>query len=204
MKWLKDLLEKAVETDGNVDVEALMTTINTEFPKHAVPKDTYNNLSKEKKQLETDLADRDKQLKDLGDTEGINKQLKEQIETMENENKANKEARDAEMKAVRLETAIKLALNGKVHDEDLAAGLIDKEKLVIGDDGKIVGLDEQLDGLKESRSFLFVPEGEEKPDVKGAKPAEGDGNATPPASVGSSFAQTANEEGQAAKNTIWD
>lgn len=174
MKWLKELLEKAVITDGVLDVDALMEAVNTEFPKHAVPKATYNDLSNVKKKLDEDLADRDKQLADLGDTAGLSKQLKEQIETLQNDNKTAKENHEAEMKEVRLNSAIKLAIQGKVHDEDLAVGLIDKEKLVIGDDGNVVGLDEQLNGLKESKAFLFVPEGDSTPEIKGAKPADGD------------------------------
>ncbi|MFD3274567.1 phage scaffolding protein, partial [Paenibacillus dendritiformis] len=53
--------------------------------------------------------------------------------------------------------AIKSALSGKVHDEGLVAGLFDREKLVIDGD-KVVGLEEQLKGLQETRSFLFKPE----------------------------------------------
>ena len=36
MEWLKAILEKAVITDGKLDVEATMKTTNAEFPKHAV------------------------------------------------------------------------------------------------------------------------------------------------------------------------
>lgn len=174
MNWLKELLEKAVITDGELDVDALMEAVNTEFPKHAVPKSTYNELSNAKKQLDLDIAGRDKQLKELGDMEGITEKQKEKIGILQNENKEAKEAYEAKVKELTMSNAIKLALSGKVHDEDLAAGLIDKEKLVIGDDGKVVGLDEQLTGLKESKAFLFVPEDGGTPEIKGAKPAEGD------------------------------
>ena len=47
MEWLKAILEKAVITDGKLDVEATMKTINAEFPKHAVPKQDYNDKVKE-------------------------------------------------------------------------------------------------------------------------------------------------------------
>lgn len=203
MNWLKELLEKAVITDGVLDVDALMSAVNTEFPKHAVPKETYNDLSKAKKQLDLDLADRDKQLKDLGDTEGLSKKLKDQIDTLQNDNKEAKKKHEAEMKEVRLNSAIKLAIQGKVHDEDLAVGLINKEELVINDEGKVVGLDDQLTGLKESKAFLFVEE-KPAPEIKGAKPTPGDPPGTPPASVGSSFAQSANEQGKPVENSIWE
>ena len=47
MEWLKAILEKAVITDGRLDVDATMKTINAEFPKHAVPKQDYNDKVKE-------------------------------------------------------------------------------------------------------------------------------------------------------------
>lgn len=47
MEWLKTILEKAVITDGKLDVDATMKEINAEFPKHAVPKQDYNDKVKE-------------------------------------------------------------------------------------------------------------------------------------------------------------
>ena len=43
MDWLKELLEKATITDGKLDVVALMELVKVEFPKHAVPKQDYND-----------------------------------------------------------------------------------------------------------------------------------------------------------------
>ena len=60
------------------------------------------------------------------------------------------------IKRLTLTNATKLALSGKVHDESIVSGLMDKSKLIVGDDGKIVGLDEQINSLKKkARLFLF-------------------------------------------------
>src|SRR5699024_3234556 len=64
----------------------------------------------------------------------------------------------SKIKDLQLTSAIKLAVNGKVHDEEVAASLIDKEKLVISDDGEIVGLDKQIESLQESKAYLFKTE----------------------------------------------
>ncbi|KGE21117.1 phage scaffolding protein, partial [Paenibacillus wynnii] len=40
-------------------------------------------------------------------------------------------------------------------NEKVVTGLIDKGKLVIGDDGKVVGLDDQLKVLQTSDAYLF-------------------------------------------------
>lgn len=119
-----------------------------------IPKSRFDELNNSKKQLETDLADRDTQLVELGKTAGLSDELKAQITQLQSANQEASEKHAAEMKELAMSNAIKLALNGKVHDEGLAASLIDKEKLVI-DGENIIGLDEQLNGLKESKAFLF-------------------------------------------------
>ena len=59
------------------------------------------------------------------------------------------------MKELKLTTAIKLAVAGKVHDEDIAAGLFDRSKLILSDDGKVTGLEEQLKSIQKEKAFLF-------------------------------------------------
>ena len=44
MDWLKALLEAAKITNGALDVDALMQSVQAEFPKHAVPKDEFISL----------------------------------------------------------------------------------------------------------------------------------------------------------------
>ena len=173
MEWLKKLIDTHTK-DGKLDIESLMTAVSTEFPKYAVPKDTYNTMSEAKKQLENDIATRDKQIEDLKkvDADG----LKAEIEKLQGENKTAKEKYEADMKALALSNAIKLAVTGKVHDPDIVANLLDKSKVELNEDGTVkAGLEEQIKSLKESKAFLFV---EEKKDdggfqFKGFKPAEG-------------------------------
>ncbi|MBS4536815.1 phage scaffolding protein [Clostridium sp. D2Q-14] len=152
MDWILKLIEKHTK-DGVLDQESLTKAINKEFPKHAVPKDTYNALSETKKKLEKDISDRDEQLEGLKkvDAEG----LKEQIEKLQEENKTAKEKHESEMKDLNLTNAIKLKISGKVHDEDLVAGLFDKEKLILNDDGSITGLDDQYKNISENKPFLL-------------------------------------------------
>lgn len=152
MEWLKRLIEKHIK-DGVLNSEELIKEVNTEFPKHAVPKETYNTLADTKTKLENDIKDRDKQLEDLKkvDAQG----LQAEIERLQGENQAAKEKYESDMKELTFTNAIKLAIAGKVHDEELVSELVDKTKLIIGDDGKIVGLDEQITSLKEGKAFLF-------------------------------------------------
>ncbi len=157
MEWLKKLIEKHTK-DGVLNQEELLTEVNTEFPKHAVPKETYNALAETKIKLEGDIKLRDAQLEELKKVDAAG--LQTEIKRLQGENKTAKETYEKELKDLQLTNAIKLSLNGKVHDEDIVSQLIDKEKVIIGNDGKIVGLDEQINSLKESKAFLFKEDGD--------------------------------------------
>lgn len=58
-----------------------------------------------------------------------------------------------------------MAISASAQDSDLVAGLMDRSKLILGEDGKVTGLDEQVKSLKESKPFLFKQE-ESKPAQK--------------------------------------
>ncbi len=127
-----------------------------------VPKVDYDAANQAKGQLEKDIKDRDKQLEDLKKNSGDNAELQKQIETLQAENKAVMEKNEADMKELKLSTAIKLALGESAQDTELVTGLFDKSKLILSDDGKVTGLEEQLKSIKESKPFLFK---EAKPDT---------------------------------------
>ncbi len=175
MEWIKLLLEKHTK-EGKLDTETFMTELKAEFPKEAVPKAKFNEVSEAKKKLEADLKERDTQLDELKKTAGASEDLKKQIETLQADNKTAAEKHAADLKDLTLTNAIKLALTGKVHDETLVAGLVDKAKLVIDGD-KVVGLDDQLKDLQEGKAFLFKSADEgNKPGFQGKVGSNGKGS----------------------------
>jgi len=164
-----------------------------------IPKARFDEVNTAKKKAEDDLKDRDKQLEDLKKSSGDAETLKQQIEKLQGENKTAKEKYEADMKALKLDTALKLALGSQVHDADYAISQLNKDAIQLNDDGTVKsGLDDQIKALRESKAFLFVPEDNNKPKFKGAKPPEGGagGGGNPDTSVGASFAKTANESGK--------
>ncbi len=126
-----------------------------------IPKHRFDEVNEENKTLKATVKENATQLETLKTTAGATEDLKKQIETLQADNKKKDEEHQTKLKDLTLTNAIKLALAGKVHDEALASTLVDKTKLVI-DGEKIVGLDEQVKSLKETKAFLFK---EDKPDT---------------------------------------
>lgn len=156
-----------------------------------VPKTDLEAANAAKAQLEKDIKARDKQLDELKKASGSSEELKKQITDLQEENKAAKEKYEADMKELKLTTAIKLAIGESAHDADLVATLVDRSKLILSDDGKVTGLDEQVKTLKEGKAFLF----KESP-VSGAAKAEKKASYNPKAgeTAETSWAKTVAED----------
>ncbi|MDQ0269947.1 phage scaffolding protein [Cytobacillus purgationiresistens] len=153
------------------------------------------------------LAKRDKDLKALKKQAEGSEDLQTQLTNLQTKYDTDKKDYEAKIKDAQLSSALKLALNGKVHDTDMVIDRIDKAKIKLDESGNVTeGLDEQIKTLQESKSFLFVPEENPAPEIKGAKPAEGDpGGKGAPTSLGVDFAKMANEKGTNAstENNPW-
>lgn len=177
MDWLKALLKEQGLTDEQI--EKIIGEAGKELPKHYMPKDKYNEAVEAKKQAEKDIADRDKQLETLKADAGASETLKAEITKLQEANTAAKEQYEADLKDIKVTSAIEKALtDAKAKHPDLLLGKIDKTKLVVDGD-RIVGLEEQINPLKESYKELFQDESQQQkpPGFQVGAP----GNPTPPA-----------------------
>ena len=149
--------------------EELATKIAEESVKELagyVEKSKYSEVETAKKQLEEGNKTLTKQLEEIKKSAGDNAELKKQIEDMQTANK-NKEKEYADSIAkLKLDNAVDIALMGAGSKNNKAVkALLNLEKAILGEDGKIAGLDEQIKALKtaEDSSFLFeavkVPKG---------------------------------------------
>lgn len=138
----------------------------------------YDALKQERDTLAAQVTERDGQLEGLKKSVGDNEALMRQIADLQAENLAARQQYESDMKELKLSTAIKLALGDTAQDAELVAGLFDKSKLILSEDGKVTGLEEQLKALKKEKAFLFKEEKPQQPQIKGGKPADGKG--TPP------------------------
>ena len=148
--------------------EELATKIADESKKEIegyVEKSKYSEMEATKKQLEEGNKTLTKQLEEIKKSVGDNAELKKQIEDMQNSNKAKeKEYADSIVK-LKLDNAVDLALLGAGSKNNKAVkALLNLEKAVIGEDGKVIGLNEQLETLKKAddSSFLFEVTGKFK------------------------------------------
>lgn len=153
MDWLKELLKKAGIEEGKLD--SVIADINKELPKYFIPKDKYNEVAEAKKKLETDIAERDKQLEDLKKAAGSNEELKKQIEALQAENKKAADEWQAKMAQMQLDFAIEKALTAaKAKNPKAVKALLDLEKVKLDGD-KLLGLDDQLKAIQQSDPYLF-------------------------------------------------
>ena len=140
--------------------------------KNYVPYERFKELVDEKNKLKTDIADRDKQFETLKNSTGDVEAMKEQIATLQAENKSKDEAHAAEIRQMKINSALESALIGsKAKNLTAVKALIkDLDKAELLDDGSIKGLEEQITALKKSDSYLFEEAVATKPNFKGFQP----------------------------------
>lgn len=125
--------------------------------------------------LKAQVADRDGQLETLKNSTGDVEAMKQQIATLQADNKAKDDAHAAEIKQLKIDAAIESALTGAKAKNNTAvkALLKDLDKAELGEDGTIKGLAEQIEALQKSDAYLFDTTTTKKQiQVKGAKPGE--------------------------------
>lgn len=132
-----------------------------------IPKSRFDEVNEEKKNLQTAKKKAEDDLEALKKTAGDNEALTKQITELQDAAKQKDTEYAEQIKAMKLTNAIRLGITD-AQDVDLVTGLIDQKKLILGDDGKITGLDEQLKTLRESKPFLFKAKEQDKGGKQGA------------------------------------
>lgn len=131
-----------------------------------VPKERFDEVDKTRKTLEESVKGYEQQLEAVKTAAGDNESLKQKISELQEQNKQKDEEYKTQLNDLRMTNAIKLAISADAQDSDLVAGLIDKDKLILGEDGTVTGLDEQVKALRENKAFLFKEKQNEKPDTQ--------------------------------------
>ena len=168
--------EEFVKIGVSEELAAACEKASIDELKDFVPRIRMNEVNEENKALKQTVSDRDKQLDDLKKSSGDNAELKKQIETLQEQNKAEKAAHEKEMAQLKLDNAVETALTaaGAKNNKALRA-LLDAEKIKLDESGKLTGLSEQLEAVRKTDGYLFNEKNGTAPIMKGFQPgASGD------------------------------
>ena len=145
MDWLKELIEKYT-ADGKTDVDAVMNAFKEEFPKHAVPKDIYNEQAEKLKAANSTLDTLKKSNEDAEDLQQKITDYEAKVQQLETE-------RSEERKTY----AIKEVLQ-KEGVSDVEYMMFKLGKLEVDKDGNVVDLENKVKALKETNPTFFASE----------------------------------------------
>ena len=141
---------------------------NKEKPNY-IPKDRFNEVIGSKNELKTQVSELTSQLDNLKKSAKGNEELTKAIEELQNK---NTEWESKYQKSI-LENAIKMkAIQEKARDINDLGKFLDYNELKLDEEGNVIGLDEQLNSLKENKSYLFESQ-ESKTNNNALKPSDG-------------------------------
>ncbi|WP_321389014.1 phage scaffolding protein [uncultured Enterococcus sp.] len=169
----EELLELGIDEDVAKQVMALhgktVTTLNGQI----------SSLEAERDGLQEQVTTNQSELETLKESAKGNEELTQRLtdlQTKLEQSATDSETRLAEQKK---DFAIQLALKeANALDENIVLGLLDRETIKVTDSG-LQGLSEQLEGLKESKGFLFqndTPPADPTPKITTAGNAQGGNN----------------------------
>lgn len=168
LDWLKPIL-------GEHYSEEIDNKIAAEIGKAFVVRADFNNLNAEKKSLADTIKERDTQLETLKASGDNVETLKSQIAQLQATNAEATAAHEAEIKRLKIDTAVELALSdAKAKNVKAVKALLDLTNAELADDGSVKGLSEQIKKLAKAPDSSFLFAGETKqPGLKGLNPSEG-------------------------------
>ncbi len=157
MEWIKKILEKHKKEDGTIDMDAAIKEINEEFPKNAVPKDKYNDLSGQLKTANKTIEDLKK---DNADNETLQNTIKEHEKTISD---LKTEAERKEKESI-VKSALEKA--GATDADYLIFKYGGLDKFEMDKEGSIKDLDNIIKQSKENNPTFFKADEPPKDDKK--------------------------------------
>lgn len=142
-----------------------------------LPRDKYNAVANEAKELKKQLAERDTQLEALKGTAAGNADLLKQIDDLKAANDKTKATYDAQLKQQAKDFAIDRAIaEAKGKNPKAIKALLNLEAINLDGDN-VLGLTEQIEAIKGSDTYLF--DNGQAPPLGGGTNPPGGGNKPP-------------------------
>ncbi|MBT2634547.1 phage scaffolding protein [Bacillus sp. ISL-26] len=134
------------------------------------PKERFDAVNNEKKDLKSQLDERDQQLNTLQKQAKGNEELQAAIESLQEENQKTAAEYQQKLDQQAFDFAIESALrDAKSKNIKAVKANLNLDGLKLAD-GKVIGLDEQLTTLRESDSYLFEEDQKGAPSLAGRQP----------------------------------
>ena len=172
LEWLKPIL-------GEGYTDALDAQVAAEIGKSFVARADFNAKNEELKQAREMAKTHEAQLEGLKSATGAADELKAQIATLQEQNKQDKAAHDAELAALRLDAAVDKALTEAGAKNNTAAKALLSTFLKdakVGADGAIRGLAAEIEALAKAEGTAFMFKAADAaappPQIHGMRPGE--------------------------------
>lgn len=130
--------------------------ISDDYGKNYVAKSQFNQKLDELKHAKSEMEARNKELEDLKKNNKDNENLSKQLEDMKKAAKDREAEYQKNISQMQLDYAVENALSGaKAKNGKTVKALLNMENVKLDSDGKLIGLSEQLDAIKNSDGYLF-------------------------------------------------
>lgn len=115
-----------------------------------------DEIVEENNALKAQIAERDKDLKNLRKNAKDNEELSNSYKELENKYKNDTADLTNKLNQTRLTSAVDRALNAsKVRDTKAIRGFLDMDKVKLDDQGNLSGLDEQIKEIHQTAPYIF-------------------------------------------------
>lgn len=150
-----------------------LATLKDDLAKNFVAKSQFDEVTAAKTAMETQIADRDKQLKTLKEQVKGNDDLQSKIEALQAENSKQKESYEGKIYQMKVDNALGKALTAaKAKNTAAVKAMLGMDKYELADDGTIKGLDDALAAVKKDNPWAFEEEKKPSFNLSGFKPGE--------------------------------
>lgn len=145
----KDIVKQFA--DGTADEKDVIKAYE-DATSNMVPRSRLNDKNEDIKELQAQLEERNKQIESLQSNVADESEYKKQLEELK---KANDDW-STKYQESQLNNAIKLGVAKDANDPNDILAFINKDGLELSDDGEVKGLEDAINNLKESKSYLFA------------------------------------------------
>jgi ABC-type proline/glycine betaine transport system ATPase subunit len=189
----EDLIKLGVSDD-------IATKIADDQAKNFIPKAKFNEVTEAKKNLESQAAEHEKQLKTLKEKANGNDELQKTIKGLQDANKAQKDDFNVKLQKMSIDNTVNAALTAsKAKNNSAVKAMLGIENYELDSYGKVKGLEDAIATAKKDNPWAFESDDTNKGD-KGGTGKLNIGGFTP----NQSGDNTGGGEGAAMESEIWN